>query len=340
MRIILLKTMAFLILLTVVPRAHAQTDYLEYRLAQLSSVKNLYNDGIQANFETLKDYLSPNHLSKLADTELYITLDDNIISATAYGHTNSIHIGAATLLFLEELAATLAWYDSTGNKNYQPIVNYVLLLRKSMRKEKLKRVRMPTMPDALGVPSDEIWERDSTDRTKTFAQNFLKSAVTWIVAHEMGHIALGHFDQQEEFSNHLEKAQHNRELEMAADEFATILLSRVNLAPIGMAIAIQYYSLLYPIELDYNYEEDWQTYLANESHPIWPERLDSLAGLFRQYGRDSFTSSNAFEFCAQSLEKYAELLKTRNILDVMILGSENLNWGNIMTFEPLKNTDK
>ena len=177
MRIIFLKAIASLILLTAIPRGYAQTDYLKHRLDQLNYVRNLYNENIQFNFRTMKEYLSPDHLRKLINTTLYITFEDNIISATAYGHTNSIHISAATILFLEELATTLAWYDFTGNKNYQPIVNYVLLLRKNMRKEKLERVKIPTMPEALGVPSDEIWERDDTDRTKTFAQNFLKSAV-------------------------------------------------------------------------------------------------------------------------------------------------------------------
>ena len=331
------KTTALLVLLAALPRCYAQTDYLAHRLAKLTAARNLYNDGMQENFRILKDYLQPKHLRKLVNTRLHITLDDKIISAAAYGHTNSIHISAATILFLEELATTLAWYDSTGNKNCQPIRNYVLLLRRNMRTERLQRRTIPSMTDILGVPSDKIWKRPDTDPVKSSAQNFLKTTVIWILAHEMGHIALGHLDKQTGFPNYLEKARHDRKLEIAADEFATILMSRVNLAPIGMVATFEYYSLLYPVRSDYDNEKDWQSYLANESHPVWPERLEALAKLFRKYGRDSFNTSATFHACAQILEEYAKLLKTKNMLDVMILFSKDLTWENIMTFEPSEN---
>ena len=318
----------------------SQTDYLTHRLNQLRTTREIYEPGVQGAFSDLRRFLSAEHLEELLDTKLYVTLEDNVISATAYGYTNRIHVSAATVLFLEELATTLAWYESASNTHRQPIVNYVLLLRRNMRKGELEREIQPSIYDALGVPGDDIWARDDSDFTKTIAQNYLKSAFVWILAHEMGHIALGHFDEQKDFADHLERTQHNRELEMAADSFATELMSRARLAPLGMAVTIMYYSLLYPIRLEFNDEEDWQAYLAEETHPIWPERLERIADLIRKYGHNFFRSSDQIEFYAGSIDTIAANQMAKGVLDAMIVGSEGLTFENIMTFEPLKSLDR
>lgn len=316
-----------------------QAEYFKNREKQLKKAKDIYKDKLQYNFKKMKEFVPSSQLKYLGNTKLYITLKDEIVFAQASWTDNSIQISAATILFIEELAVTFAWFESEGIKNKQPIINYVLLLRKQMRKNLLKRKVIPTMAQALDVPSEDIWERPDEDSVKTIAQNFLKSTVIWILAHEMGHIALGHLKQSKIFSSKLERAQYIRELELDADEFAMRIMARLRLSPIGMALTMSFYCLLYPVRLDFKYEEDWEEYLANENHPIWPERFERLSQLYKEYERDYDINAN-INIVTQSLIKLSELLKERDVLDAMIVGSEKLTFENIMYFDPLKNIDK
>ena len=328
------------VLLTSLTDCHSRGGYFEHRLNQLQAGKDLYEQHLKDNFDLLKSYLSPDHLTNLQDTELFITLDDDILIARAHGNQNRIIISSALIIFLDELAVTKAYFDYLGKTDFQPIINYVLLLRKNMRRNELGREIIPTMPEAIGVPDKEIWARNNDDSTKTLAQNFLKSAVTWILAHEMGHIALNHFTQPPGNMDNLQKAEYNRKLEMEADEFATELMASVRLAPVGMALSIHYYSLLFPIRMEFKYEEDWQEYLAGQSHPVWPDRLENLARLLRRNQTNFNLNNNTMELIAQRLKSLAQGLNKRDIIDGMVLGSENLTFQNLMTFRPLENINK
>jgi Zn-dependent protease with chaperone function len=327
-----------LFLLSVGLFCYPDSDYNKHQFYRYLEAKKIYKKGMQVTFNQLKALLPSYQLRNLINTRIFITLEDKIVFAGAY-KDNTIRISAATLLFIEDLAVTYAWYDYKGITNYQPVINYVLLLRRQMRKDLMERKIIPTMPQALGVPSEAIWNRPDSDSIKKFANNFITTTVTWIIAHEMGHIALGHLTQQEVFADKYKMAQHIRRIEVEADAFAVILMSAMRRPPIGMAITMKYYCLLYPVRLDFKYEEDWQEYLAKEFHPIWPDRFYLLSLLFKKYSRD-FREIKRINYAVQLLEGVSILLRKRDMLDAMIIGSEKLTFENIMYFEPLKNIDK
>jgi hypothetical protein len=327
------------LMLAVYDDASSQSKYLIRRQKELAAAKDLYERSLQENFSVLKENVSQEYLADIAATKLFITMDDDLVFARAFPGQNVIQLSAATIVFIEQLAVTRAWFEASGVSEDQPIINYVLLTRKNIREDDARRAVLPSMAKALSVPDDEIWSRNESDPTKTYANNFLKSAVTWIVAHEMGHLALGHQVVVPPGMSMVARAERMRIQEAEADNFATGLMLRVRLAPIGMAVTMLYYSLLFPIRMECSSEEEWQNYVAEASHPLWPERLKSIGDVLAESDVTLVVGVNNAEI-AEQLRSIASLLSERDMLDAQVLGSEGLTLKNIRTYVPLEHVDK
>jgi hypothetical protein len=135
------------------------------------------------------------------------------------------------------------------------------------------------------------------------------------------------------------RAERMRIQEAEADNFATGLMLRVRLAPIGMAVTMLYYSLLFPIRMECSSEEEWQNYVAEASHPLWPERLKSIGDVLAESDVTLVVGVNNAEI-AEQLRSIASLLSERDMLDAQVLGSEGLTLKNIRTYVPLEHVDK
>ena len=183
----------------------------------------------------------------------------------AYTNYTNISIIAGTLIFSDNLATILAYYETNEISNRDPIYNYVLLVRRKLNSGDLEEI--PTLSSALNISSEAIWNYPETNPTRIVARNFLNSSIYWIIAHEMGHIVHQH--------NTSNKTGQVKETE--ADIFASNLLHEIHLAPIGMAISMIYYSILSPILAQYDSYEQWgirnakffSSYLARSLTRSW-----------------------------------------------------------------------
>jgi hypothetical protein len=123
---------------------------------------------------------------------------------------------------------------------------------------------------ALGIPADALADK-WVDET---SQNVLKSAVVFILAHEIGHVIGGHSpDASVEL-----RQQH----EMEADRFAVRIFRQIGVAPIGAVPFFLTATHLAPHRGDFDTDSAWKSWqLTEASHPLSGQRLSALASQLR-----------------------------------------------------------
>jgi len=298
------------------------------RTQQLYTAKQRYEEPLKENFGIIVERLNATQREYLRNTDLQITLVDDILMAKTYSNPeNKIEISAATILFLEELATTHAWYDFKGITDTTPIVNYVLLSRRYRGTGK----SLKSMIGLLGLPEKEVWENPDNYKLKNMARNFLNSSVTWIIAHEIGHKASGHVDNPT-----IIRQMSSQEMEMQADKIATEMLISLGLFPEAVGIAMVYYSIYSKVRIEFPDNNAWNEYLSNSTHPIWPERLENLAKVFRS---NASNISRSVEASTLQLDIAAGMLQNFDILSALIAGEAKVTENNLKTYDPMANID-
>jgi hypothetical protein len=213
----------------------------------------------------------------------------------------TVNLPLFSLLFLEDLTTAYAWLYS---KNYslETIDEYLAMLHFKPA-EAFPGERYSAPLAALGVPA-EAWKEPAVGE---LGLRFRNSAVAFILAHELGHIALHHRGYG---GISREEARRN---EGAADAFALAVMAHTKTIPMGAVLFFQAQAYTMPSLGLYKAQgrsvEDWDKAMRDEiTHPLTPDRLSAIAvSLSRQAVQESGPAEReTLGFIATRLAKLAQ----------------------------------
>jgi hypothetical protein len=213
----------------------------------------------------------------------------------------TVYLPLFSLLFLEDLTTAYAWLYS---KNYslETIDEYLAMLHFKPA-EAFPGERYSAPLAALGVPA-EAWKEPAVGE---LGLRFRNSAVAFILAHELGHIALHHRGYG---GISREEARRN---EGAADAFALAVMAHTKTIPMGAVLFFQAQAYTMPSLGLYKAQgrsvEDWDKAMRDEiTHPLTPDRLSAIAvSLSRQAVQESGPAEReTLGFIATRLAKLAQ----------------------------------
>lgn len=173
--------------------------------------------------------------------------------------TGVILLPTLSVKFLDDLAVALAWFERFGC-NQEAVFDYVAALD-------FGTAALPAPLEALGVPP-RAYELD--DYVDDVSQKILKSAIAFLLAHELGHIHHRHRPYGEI------NAAEARAQEAEADRFAMEVLRRVRLPPLGMAVWLTAVSMRDPLVEG----------SPRQTHPLSASRLHAIASGLRHSPED------------------------------------------------------
>lgn len=252
-----------------------------YSQAKLKRVSEVYGNNLRlVLYEDIKPHMLVDELKTLGRITLLQpwdrTLDPFEFSANA--ESGIILIPAFSLKFLDDLAIAAAWYERY-NCDKQAIFDYVSALDFSDKK-------LPSPLNALGVP-EKAYELDSY--VDDVSQKTLKSAMAFIVLHELGHIHHQHRPYEQ-----ITAAQAQQQ-EAQADSFALNILRRTRLPPMGMSLWFTALSVRDPLSEG----------SPQQTHPLTSSRLKAIANVLRNHPDDFIEWDNRHRWDANTIRGIA-----------------------------------
>ena len=158
--------------------------------------------------------------------------------------------------------------------------------------------RFPAPLPALQIPADALDDAVVDEE----AQKLLKSAIVFLVLHELGHVLYGHpgYDAISAAG-----AQAN---ETQADQFALTVMRRIGVAPFGMVFWFETGAFFNSNRGDFASDEAYADWLGQTTHPVTDDRLRAIAAELR-IGPEDF----ALEFPNQATGRQAVLAVANDI---------------------------
>lgn len=278
------------------------TDYLQER-------HDRYEPALRGNFNRLVlGSLTAQERAKIGQVRLELPLRAPGEAAgdpmTYYAKGHSVVIPIQSVKFLDDLS--LAWgYAWAKGVSLENVTDYIAMLKY----QKPPVGGFPPPLKALGIPGD-IWKQDA--KIDDVSQKILKSAVVWIMAHEVAHLLYKHPGYGPTVS--AQQAQAN---EAEADRFANEIMRRIGVAPGGMAtffVAMAHWSAN---RGDFASDAMWQEFLSTEStHPFTASRMKALAADLRTNpadfsveASDTQTGIKNVLFIASQIDQVANILE-------------------------------
>ncbi len=264
---------AVFLLLGLLPSATNATPDLSdlYPEAELVERQSRYGPNLQWNFENLVvGSLTPAERAQLGPVRLATPLR---AEGRMRGHPLAFYAGGDTVTmpilsvkFFDDL--TLAWsFFWARQLSLEPVTDYLGMIKYRDPAEIGGRFAPPL--ETLGIPAD-IWKTDKL--VDDNSQKALKSALVWVMAHELGHIYHRH---QGYAGVSAAQAQAN---EAEADRFANTIMRRIGETPSGMAQFFLMMTHFDPNPTDFADDAAWRAYQASEAtHPLTAERLNAIA---------------------------------------------------------------
>ena len=158
--------------------------------------------------------------------------------------------------------------------------------------------RFPAPLPALQIPDGALADPVVDEQ----AQKLLKSAIVFLVLHELGHVLHGHPGYD---AISAAQAQAN---EQEADRFALTVMRRIGVAPFGMVFWFQTGAYLTPNRGDFQSDDAHAEWLRQATHPVTEDRLRAIAAELRQSPEDF-----ALEFPDQERGRQAILVTADDI---------------------------
>jgi hypothetical protein len=178
-----------------------------------------------------------------------------------------------SIKFFDDLSVAYAWLWRQG---YGPdtALEYASMLKYG--EPSRFGGRYPAPLPALQIPDDGLDDPAVADQ----AQKLLKSAMVFLVLHELGHVLFGHpgYDAVS-----AAQAQAN---EQDADQFALSVMRRIGVAPFGMVFWFQTAAYLAPNRGDFASDDAHAEWLRQSTHPVTEDRLRAIAAELRQSPED------------------------------------------------------
>ena len=235
-----------------------------YDAGDIGDLAARYERGWANNFDNVfRPILTPDEAARLdgVDFRMVERVDDSEPFGFMAGG-GSVIASAASLMFLEDVAMAYTWLDAKGYST-QSLADYLLMLRYWPR----AGGRPPKPLEALCIPADAFDDPEVADRTG----RAFDTAAVFVLLHEYGHVHHGHP------GNRAVPPAASRVNEAEADGFAFDLIARAGDMPIGVPILFFAMAHLHENRHDHASEEAYRESLAQRTHPISPERVQSLA---------------------------------------------------------------
>jgi len=214
----------------------------------------------------------------LAGVKLDLPLRDDAF-LNFYTEARTIVLPVESLHWLDEIYVAYAWLVM-NNFQLEPIEEYVAML-KGKKPDAFPGGAYPPPLRALGIPAQAL----DDSRVDGLSLRLFNSARAFILAHELGHVFLGH--RESSIPN-----------EEAADRFAFDLMRRTQTVPMGVALYFQSTALWFQG--------------GPPSHPLNARRLRTmsatLAATAREFGRGDADDVTRIRFIGRGLEQVADYL--------------------------------
>ncbi|WP_210397292.1 phage exclusion protein Lit family protein [Motiliproteus sediminis] len=220
-----------------------------------------------------------------------------------YAHNGRVVMPVQSVKFFDDLS--LAWAYAWANQlPLDNVTDYMAMLKYRQAPPE----GWPAPLVALGVP-EQAWKQDP--RVDDVSQKILKSALVWIMAHEVAHLLYRHPGYGPGVSP--AEAQAN---EAAADQFANEIMRRIGVAPGGMANFFMLLAHWSPSRGDFDSDEAWQRFLAERAtHPLTAARIRAIAAdlmadpeAFSVEEADRERGAANVRFIGQQLNQIADIL--------------------------------
>lgn len=238
---------------------------LLYPPDQLIKAQEAYTTTIHTLlFQDIRQYLSINEWQSLSKIKVNVPLQSNIYGLFNYSTnltSGKIIIPTLSIKFFDDLSVAFSWY-----KHYQldkrEIIYYI---------NSLYNNNHPPIPPllALGIPEKA---RELNVVVNMDAQKTLKSALIFLILHNLGHCHF-HHTPYSIISNQRIQLQ-----EKQADEFALEVMARMHILPQGM---VHWFTVT--------------ALLANQhmvKHPISPDRLYDIAKWLKSNSKKFFDAKS------------------------------------------------
>lgn len=259
--------------------AAAQDHSRMYPEAELAADATRLESRIQQIHTILKGYFRGSEKAALRKARIEFPTpqkDDYALEFYAYEDAGT-HVVAMPVLSLKAVEdLTLAHAYLHYNKGrYGDLVDpaqaidiYFAMTRRTDPSDFL-RGEYPPILDALGIPKDAYKEK----RVGDLAVRFRNEAYTFFLAHELGHVVLGHKSGYGELSTEAARKE-----EAAADAFAFELMARTSTPAVGpfFVFTAQAYSLAHRGQ--FGSDDEWFAFMRERNHhPLTPDRLRAMA---------------------------------------------------------------
>ena len=218
-------------------------------------------------------------------------------------------IPVLSVKFFDDLAIAIAWMDTNGY-SMGTVTDWVTML-KYLPPRRFPGGRYLPPLKTLQIPSNAT-ENSKVDE---LSQKILKSAIIWIMGHELGHVLYRHPGYKQGASP--EQVQAN---EAQADRFATEMMRRVGVAPVGLAYFFTIAIHWLPNRSDFSTQRAWRDFISKANHPLSTERLRQLAIRIKSNAQDfarkepNYTSAlRAINSAANDIGKLSQFLANEEL---------------------------
>ncbi|MBU1053126.1 MAG: M48 family metalloprotease [Proteobacteria bacterium] len=256
-------------------------SYLEkfYPESTLQYWQSRYPKNVRWNFEhLLMKNLTPKERQSIGSFDLQFPLiasgQKSPINFYATNQPRGIILPILSIKLLDDVAIASAWL-LFNSYSQDTIYNYMSMM-KYKNPQTFPGKKFPPPLEALQIPNDAL----NDERVDSLSQKILKSAIIFIMAHELGHLYYHHPG----YDIPLDQARQN---ELQADNFAMELMRRIGVAPIGITQFFMATLFLSKHRGDFTSDAQWENYLRTQStHPLSPERIRALSLKLRTHTTD------------------------------------------------------
>jgi hypothetical protein len=249
-----------------------------YSNSTLSYWQGRYSENILWNFNnSIWRELSAQEKNRLRNLEIVFPLTapngDPFAFYTLLGANSAqVNLPIFSIKFFDDLAISQSWLNENGYDSQLPL-DYVALL-KYLHPADFPGGKYQAPLRALKIPSNAL-QNQSVDE---ISQKILKSTITWILLHEIGHAYFRHGEPA--------SAEIAQQQEVDADNFATEIMRRIGVAPIGMGVFFAAAVHWWPNRSDCPSNAAWMQAIRKSSHPITTDRLQNLSSGIWTYRQD------------------------------------------------------
>lgn len=213
-----------MLLMCLVILSPASAQILVYTNSELASRDSLYRNFLMGVFEEdLKTRLPSNDRARAADIRLVLPtkVTGNLFEVSSHVPTRTIYFPMETVAFLDDLAALAGWLASRSC-SFEPAALYAGMIAAKPTPNGWSKYPNPRTAFGLG---DNVWDDPFVKKS---SNQVLKTAIFFILAHELAHVLYGHAPYES-----ISRSQAQQQ-ELEADAYALQIMRHIGVPPLGM----------------------------------------------------------------------------------------------------------